>query len=38
MQKPYIQKLVCEVVQKTRIKLRWDTIQEANNGMENAKT
>lgn len=33
----HIQKLAGEAVQEIRVKLRWDAIQEANDGMENAK-
>ena len=33
----HIQKLACDAVQETRIKHRWNAIQEANDNMENAK-
>ena len=33
----HIQKLACEAVQELRIKHRWDAIQQANDGMEEAK-
>lgn len=33
----HIQKLACDAVQEIRIKHRWESIQEANDEMENAK-
>ena len=33
----HIQKLACEAVQELRAKHRWDAIQQANDGMEEAK-
>lgn len=33
----HIQKLACDAVQELRIKHRWDAIQQANDGMEEAR-
>lgn len=33
----HVQKLACDAVQELRIKHRWDAIQQANDGMEEAK-
>lgn len=33
----HIQKLACDAVQELRIRHRWDAIQQANDGMEEAK-